>query len=215
MDMRTDQLTVQEMHRFILTAVSPRPIGWISSISLDGHINLAPFSYFNAICTNPPLLGFGVTLRQGDDKTALGTQDKDTLANVRETREFVVNVVTYDLVNAMNVTSGDYRKHVNEFDLAGVSMMPSQLVKSPRVAESPVNFECKLVDIHTYGSELTGGSFIVGEVIATRIDDSVLTNGKIDSALLDVVARMGGRQYCRATDRFELDRPLLKTSSGL
>lgn len=207
MDIRRDDVSPQEIHQIILTAVAPRPIGWISSVSKAGTVNLAPFSYFNAVCTNPPLLGFGPTVRQGEDRRVLGSGVKDTLRNVRDTQEFVANVVTFDLAEKMNLTSGEYDPSVNEFELAKLTMTPSKLVKAPRVGESPVNFECKLYDILTFGTEETGGSFVIGEVVSVHIHDEVLRDGKIQAASLDLVARMGGRQYCRATDRFELTRP--------
>jgi flavin reductase (DIM6/NTAB) family NADH-FMN oxidoreductase RutF len=212
MDVRREDISTHEMHRILLTAVAPRPIAWVSSVGLDGKVNLAPFSYFNAICTNPPLLGFSPTLRQGDLRQDLGAV-KDTLRNIRETAEFVVNVVTFPLVHAMNLTGGEWDASVNEFELASLTMSPSQVVKPPRVGESPVNFECKLYDLLTFGDLETGGNFIIGEVVAVHLHEEVLRDGKIDADSLDLVARMGGRQYCRATDRFELARPQRKTGA--
>jgi flavin reductase (DIM6/NTAB) family NADH-FMN oxidoreductase RutF len=209
MDVRREDISTHEMHRILLTAVAPRPIAWVSSVGLDGNVNLAPFSYFNAICTDPPLLGFSPTLRQGDLRQDLGPV-KDTLRNIRETAEFVVNVVTFPLVHAMNVTGGEWDASVNEFELAKLSMAPSQVVKAPRVGESPVNFECRLYDLLTFGDLETGGNFVIGEVVAVHLQEEVLRDGKIDADSLDLVARMGGRQYCRATDRFELVRPQRK-----
>lgn len=213
MDIRREDVSPQEIHRIVLTAVAPRPIGWISTISNAGKVNLAPFSYFNAVCTNPPLLGFSPTVRQGEDRQVLGSGVKDTLRNVHETREFVANVVTFDVVEEMNLTSGEYDPSVNEFELAKLTMTPSKLVRPPRVGESPVNFECKLYDILRFGTDETGGSFVIGEIVSVHVHDEVLRDGKINAGSLDLVARMGGRQYCRATDRFELTRPQRKPKS--
>jgi flavin reductase (DIM6/NTAB) family NADH-FMN oxidoreductase RutF len=210
MDVRREEISSNEMHRILLTAVAPRPIGWISTVSREGKVNLAPFSYFNAICTNPPLLGFSPTLRQGQDREVLGSGVKDTLGNVRETAEFVANVVTFPLVERMNITSGEYDSSVNEFELAKLTMSPSNMVKPPRVEESPVNFECKVYSILDFGTEETGGSFVIGEVVSVHLREEVLRSGRIDAGALDLVARMGGRQYCHATDIFELTRPQRK-----
>lgn len=210
MDARRDEISSHEMHRILLTAIAPRPIGWISTVSKEGKVNLAPFSYFNAVCTNPPLLGFSPSLRQGQDREVLGSGVKDTLQNVRGTGEFVANVVTFSLVEHMNITSGEYHSSVNEFELAKLTMSPSNIVKPPRVDESPVNFECKVYSILDFGTEETGGSFVIGEVVSVHLREEVLRDGRIDADALDLVARMGGRQYCHATDRFELTRPQRK-----
>ena len=196
------------MHSLILTSVAPRPIAWVSSMGKDGTANLAPHSYFNMVCTEPAILAFSSARRQGEDRKILGAEGvKDTVRNIRETGEFVVAVVTFPLVEQMNLTSGEYAASVNEFEVAKVTMAPSKFVKPPRVEESPVNFECKVYQILELGTPEAGATLVLGSVVNVHVREDVLTDGKIDSAKLDFVGRMGGRQYCRATDRFEMDRP--------
>ena len=209
MDAQPDIAPKKEMHRILLTSVAPRPIAWVSSVCKDGSVNLAPHSYFNMICTEPAILGFSSARRQGEDREVLGFDGlKDTVRNIRETGEFVVAVVTYELAEKMNMTSGEYHASVNEFEIAGLAMEPSKLVKAPRVAASPVNFECKVYKIIEMGTPEVGGTLILGSIVNVHVNDDVLTDGKIDADKLDFVGRMGGRLYCRATDRFEMTRPL-------
>lgn len=149
------------------------------------------------------MLGFSPGLRQLET----GPSEKDTLRNVRETREFVVNVVTSDLVEAMNLTSGECDPSVNEFELAKLEMRPSEIVKPPQVAASPVNFECKLDRIVEFGREAPAGSLVIGEVVSVHLSETVMKDGRLDPQALDLVGRMGGIQYSRTTERFELARP--------
>jgi len=132
---------------------------------------------------------------------------KDTLRNARETGEFVVNVVTYDVANVMNLTSGEYDSTVNEFELAKVTPRPSKIVKPPQVAESSVNFECKVYQILDFSSPPHGGSLVIGEILSVHVDEKHLKDGRIDGDSLDLIGRMGGIQYARTTDRFNLARP--------
>jgi len=201
------ELPGREMYRLLITAVAPRPIAWVSTVDPQGNPNLAPFSFFNAICATPPLLGFSPGIRAKEIREALGTGVKDTLRNIRETGEFVVNVVTYGLAEPMNLSSGDYEFAVNEFEVARLTVRPSQLVRPPQVAESPVNFECKLHQILDFGTETAGGSLVIGEVVSVHLAEEVLREGRIDSQRLDLIGRMGGSQYCRTTERFALERP--------
>ena len=136
--------------------------------------NLAPFSFFNVICATPPLLGFSPGIRTGDDRSRLGTGLKDTLRNVRETGEFVVNTVTFPVAEAMNLTSGDYEASVDEFEIAHLTMRPSLHVRPPHVAESPVNFECKLFQVLDFGTEVNGGSLVIGQIVSIHVEESVL-----------------------------------------
>jgi flavin reductase (DIM6/NTAB) family NADH-FMN oxidoreductase RutF len=208
MDVTPQIAPSKEMHRVLLTSVAPRPIAWVSTMGKNGSANLAPHSYFNMICTYPPILGFSSARRQGEDRKLLGAEGlKDTIRNIRETGEFVVNVVTYQLVEQMNLTSGEYEASVNEFEVAKLTMAASKFVKPPRVDESPVNFECKVYQILEFGTTEIGGTLVLGSIVNVHLKEEVLTNGKIDGAKLDFVARMGGRLYCGATDQFEMDRP--------
>ncbi len=203
MNVRPEELPYREWYRILIGSVGPRPIAWVSTLSTAGQPNLAPFSFFNAFSGKPPMLGFATGLRQSGD----GSSPKDTLRNVRDTGEFVVNVVTFNQAEAMNLTSGEYAPSINEFDLAGLEMTPSQLVKPPQVAASPVNFECKLDQIVNFGRTAPAGSLIIGEIVCVHLSEAVLKDGRLDPQALDLVGRMGGNQYSRTTERFEMVRP--------
>jgi len=207
MDIRPSDLAHNDFYRLLIGAVGPRPIAWVSTVSAAGQPNLAPFSFFNAICAKPPLLAFapGTRLRTVDETTRGET--KDTLRNVRETGEFVVNIVTYDVAEAMNLSSGEYDPTVNEFELAKVTPRASQKVKPPRVEESAVSFECKVYQILDFSSPPHGGSLVIGEIVSIHIDDKHMKDGRLDPTSLDLIGRMGGNQYCRTTERFEMIRP--------
>lgn len=207
MDLLASDLSHSELYGLILNAVAPRPIAWVSTLSASGQPNLAPFSFFNAVCIDPPLLAFAPGLRQPKQPDSRHGDPKDTLRNVRETREFTVNVVTYDLAEAMNVTSGEYDATVSEFELAKVTPSPSKLVRPPRVAESPVSFECKLHQILDFSPAPTSSSLVIGEVVSIHVSDANLKNGRLDRNSLDLIGRMGGIQYTRTKDRFEMVRP--------
>ena len=207
MDVVPSQLPHRELYNILINAVVPRPIAWVSTLSASGRHNLAPFSFFNAVCAKPPLLAFAPGLRRPRQPDAVHGEVKDTLRNVRETKEFVVNVVTYELAEAMNLTSGEYDASVNEFELAKLTPQPSKIVRAPRVAESPVSFECKLHQILDFSSSPTSGSLVIGKIVSIYIDDAHLKEGKLDRDSLDLVGRMGGIQYTRTTQRFEMVRP--------
>jgi flavin reductase (DIM6/NTAB) family NADH-FMN oxidoreductase RutF len=206
MNLSPSDLSHSEIYGILLNSVAPRPIAWVSTLSLSGQRNLAPFSFFNAVCVDPPLLAFAPGLRRSKLDTDRG-EAKDTLRNVRETREFVVNIVTYELREAMNLTSGEYDPSVDEFDLAKLTPEPSKLVRPPRVGESPVSFECKLHQILDFSPTPTSSSLVIGEIVSIHINDSHLQEGKLDRNSLDLIGRMGGIQYTRTTQRFEMVRP--------
>jgi flavin reductase (DIM6/NTAB) family NADH-FMN oxidoreductase RutF len=176
-------------------------------MSASGALNLAPFSFFNCVCVDPPLLAFAPGLRPSKQTEASHSGPKDTLRNVRETREFVVNIVTWELREAMNLTSGEYDASVDEFELAKLTPEPSKIVRPPRVAESPVSFECKLHQILDFSPAPTSGSLVIGEIVSIHINDGHLKEGKLDRNSLDLIGRMGGIQYTRTTQRFEMVRP--------
>lgn len=205
MDVRIDQIAPRDLYRTLLSAVGPRPIAWVSTLSRNGQPNLAPFSFFNVVSADPPMLGFSPGVRDLPD----GTELKGTLVNVRETGEFVVNVVTHDLAEAMNISSGDYEHGVNEFELARLAPRKSQIVRAPQVAASPVSFECKLDRILDFGNPISG-SLVIGEVVALHIEERVLHEGRLDGNALDLIGRMGGMQYTRTTERFDMPRPVVK-----
>jgi flavin reductase (DIM6/NTAB) family NADH-FMN oxidoreductase RutF len=202
MEVRPEQLSHPEFYRILIGAVAPRPIAWVSTLN-KGHLNLAPFSFFNVVSAKPPLLGFSPSLRRVEGQSA----PKDTLHNIRETGEFVVNVVTFAVTDAMNLTSGEYDSSVDEFALAKLVTRPSQMVRPPQVAASPVSFECKLNRIIDFGTEPPSGSLVIGEIVCVHIEDNVLKEGRLDPDLLDLIGRMGGIQYTRTTERFERKRP--------
>jgi flavin reductase (DIM6/NTAB) family NADH-FMN oxidoreductase RutF len=202
MNVRPEQIPYRDFYRILLGSIAPRPIAWVSTVN-QGHLNLAPFSFFNAISAKPPLLGFSPSLRLVDGHSA----PKDTLRNIRETGEFVVNVVTFAVADAMNLTSGDYDSSVDEFALAKLTTRPSQVVRPPQVAESPVSFECKLNRIIDFGTEPPSGSLVIGEIVCVHLEESVLKEDRLDPDMLDLIGRMGGVQYSRTTERFDLKRP--------
>ena len=209
MQVKPSDVKPRDFYRVLISAIAPRPIAWVSTISKGGIANLAPFSFFNALCGAPPLVGFCPGIRAREIREVLGSPLKDTLQNIRDTGEFVVAVVTNELVERMNMTAGDYEATIDEFALAGITPRESELVKPAQVAESPVNFECKVYQILDFGTETSGGSLVIGQIVAANISDEVLVDGKIDGNLLHLVGRMGGNQYSRTTDRFDLVRPPL------
>ena len=211
MDATPSQLAHREFYNILISAVGPRPIAWVSSLSASGQPNLAPFSFFNAVCANPPLLAFAPAMRSSKNLGAAAGEPagtpKDTLRNIRETGEFVINVVTFELAETMNLTSGDYDASINEFELAKLASAPSRVVRPQRVAESPVSFECKLRQILDFNPAPDGGSLVIGEIVSIHVDDRHLKQGRLDRNSLDLIGRMGGMQYTRTTQRFEMVRP--------
>jgi flavin reductase (DIM6/NTAB) family NADH-FMN oxidoreductase RutF len=197
----------KDLYSLLLNSVAPRPIAWVSTVSPSGQPNLAPFSFFNVVCVDPPLLAFAPGLRPPKQPQGSHGEAKDTLRNIRETREFVINVVTYDLREAMNVTSGEYDASVNEFELAKLTPEASKVVRPPRVAESPVGFECKLHQILDFSPAPTSGSLVIGQIVSIHMNDAHLLEGRLDRNSLDLIGRMGGLQYTRTTHRFEMVRP--------
>lgn len=204
------ELSHSELYGLLLNSVAPRPIAWVSTLSATGQLNLAPFSFFNCVCVDPPLLAFAPGLRHPKQPQASKGEAKDTLRNIRETKEFVVNIVTYELAEAMNATSGEYDASINEFELAKVTPEPSNIVRPPRVAESPVSFECKLHQIIDFSTAPTGGSLVIGQIVSIYINDAHLKDGRLDRNSLDLIGRMGGIQYTRTTERFEMVRPKVR-----
>jgi flavin reductase (DIM6/NTAB) family NADH-FMN oxidoreductase RutF len=200
-------LSHSELYSIVLNSVAPRPIAWVSTVSPSGQLNLAPFSFFNAVCVDPPLLAFAPGLRPPKRAEASHGEAKDTLRNVRDTKEFVVNIVTYELREAMNITSGEYDPSVNEFELAKLTPQSSAVVRPPRVAESPVSFECRLHQILDFSTAPTSGSLVIGQIVSIHINDAHLKEGRLDRNSLDLIGRMGGLQYTRTTQRFEMVRP--------
>jgi flavin reductase (DIM6/NTAB) family NADH-FMN oxidoreductase RutF len=194
------ELDQPAIYKLLSGAVIPRPIGWISSISDDGHVNLAPFSFFNAIGDDPPHVMFS-TVRTNDI-------NKDTLNNVLSTKQFVVNMVTEETVERMNTTSQSVPHDVDEFELAGLTPVPSTLVKPPRVKESPVQFECELVHHYALENHKYGGAvMMVGKIVMFHFDKSVLLdNFKINMETYRPVARLAGSNYAKLGEVFSIKR---------
>jgi flavin reductase (DIM6/NTAB) family NADH-FMN oxidoreductase RutF len=178
--------------------VAPRPIGWISSMDGQGRVNLAPYSFFNGVASFPPMVMFA------------SEGSKDSVSNIRETMEFVCNLATWDLRDAMNRTSAAVPHEINEFELAGLTPAPSQLVKPPRVAEAPCALECKATDIvQMKGADgAPRENYVVfGEVVGIHIDEQYIKNGILDSAAMKPIARLGYRDYSVVTELFQMTRP--------
>ena len=192
--------SIHDIEKLLVGVILPRPIAFVSTISLEGVANLAPFSFFTAVCPKPPVICFCNSVRRDGSK-------KDTLRNVEATGEFVVNVVSEDFAAQMVQCSGDYPPEVSEFEVAGLTPIASDLVKPPRVKESHVQMECRLLQVVTVGTEPGGGSLVMGEVVRFHVDDAVLDNGAVDPDKLRAIGRMGGLQYVRTTDRFAMSRP--------
>lgn len=215
MDLAPSELAHRELYNILISAVVPRPIAWVSSLSASGEPNLAPFSFFNAVCAKPPLLAFAPGMRAPHKSEAAAdaaaghtaVHIKDTLGNIRETGEFVINMVPFELAEAMNLTSGEYDPTVNEFEVAKLASAPSKIVRPRRVAGSPVSFECKLHQILDFNPDPEGGSLVIGEIVSVHIDDKNIKDGRLDRNSLDLIGRMGGMQYTRTTQRFEMVRP--------
>ncbi|WP_297333706.1 flavin reductase family protein [Flavobacterium sp.] len=191
----------KDIYKILTGTVIPRPIGWVSTTNAEGNYNLAPFSFFNAVGEDPPHVMFS-TVRTGNI-------NKDTLNNVLQTGEFVVNMATEDLVEKMNTTSANLKPGESEFELAELTPVPSVLVKAPRVLESPVNMECKLVHHYSLEDHKNGGATImIGRVVMFHIDDSILLdNYKINQDAYRPVARLAGWNYSKLGEIFSIKRP--------
>jgi flavin reductase (DIM6/NTAB) family NADH-FMN oxidoreductase RutF len=181
--------------------IVPRPIAFVSTINAAGQRNLAPFSFFTGCSSNPPVVCFCAAVRAGP------LPHKDTLENVLATGEFVVNVVSEEFAEQMNATSADVPPGVDEFVLSGLTPMPSDLVKPPRVAESKAQMECKLYQIVPVSEKPGGGVLVLGEILRFHIQDSLLDGYRIDPEKLNAIGRMGGPSYVRTRDRFNMERP--------
>ena len=191
----------RDVYKLMVGAIVPRPIAFVSTLSADGVLNLAPFSFFTAISANPPVICFSPMIRSSD-----GNQ-KDTLRNIEATGEFVVNVVSEDIAAQMNICSQEFPPEVDEFAASGLTPLASEAVKPPRVAESHIQMECRLVQVVHVSPKPLGGSIVLGEVLRFHVDDAIVGNFAIDPDKLRPIGRMGGPTYTRTTDRFNMERP--------
>ena len=205
------EISPLKLQSYLQTAVSPRPIAFASTMDEDGNPNLSPFSFFNVFSSNPPILIFSPARRVRNNTI------KHSLINAQDTREVVINIVNYDMVQQMSLSSTEYPDGVNEFEKAGFTMLPSDSVAPYRVAESPVQFECKVNDIIALGTEGGAGNLVICEVVKIHIHESILDeNEMIDQRKIDVVSRLGGNWYSRANEGlFEVEKPLTTLGIGV
>jgi flavin reductase (DIM6/NTAB) family NADH-FMN oxidoreductase RutF len=198
----TQENTAQDNYKLLIGSILPRPIAFVSTQSAEGILNLAPFSFFTGVCSNPPTLLFCPMIRGSDGHR------KDTLLNIEKTGEFVVNVVSEAIVERMNQTAAEVPPEVNEFELAGLTPAPSLTIKPPRVLEAPVSMECKLQQIIPVGTgEAGSGAVVLGTILQFHIRADLYKDGRINTEALKPVSRLAGAAYAPVRDMFELVRP--------
>lgn len=210
--LKTSDLTPVQLQNYLQYAIAPRPICFASTIDKAGNINLSPFSFFNLFSSNPPMCVFSPARRVRDNTT------KHTLQNVLEVKEVVINIVNYSMVQQTSLASTEYAKGVNEFEKAGFTMLKSEMVQPPRVAEAPVQLECVVKEVIHLGENPGAGNLILAEVKLIHIKEEILdADGKIDQAKIDLVARLGGDWYCRVTpdNLFKVIKPITTLGIGV
>lgn len=206
------EISIPKLHGYLLGAIGPRPIAFASTVDENGNPNLSPFSFFNVFSANPPIAIFSPA-RRGRDNTT-----KHTYENVKAQPEVVINIVNYDMVQQMSLASTEYGEGINEFEKAGFTMTPSDIVKPFRVAESPVQLECRVNEVVELGKEGGAGNLVICEVLRIHVSEDVLdSDGKIDTTKMDLVGRMGGNWYVRASGQalFEVEKPLTTLGIGI
>ncbi len=196
-----DPQSFDGFNRVLTGVVVPRPIAFVSTMSKDGLINLAPYSFFNAVAYDPPTIVFSSSRHAGDKR-------KDTLAHIEETGEFVVNIVVDDIAEAMNRTAAEYPSEVSEFEIAGLTPAPSERVKPPRVAESPVNMECRLLQVVPLGQGDHQHGLVIGQIVLMHVRDDIIDGHRINHQRLKPTGRLAGSMYCHTSDVFEMVRPV-------
>lgn len=210
--LKTEELSALQLQDYLQYAIAPRPICFASTIDSEGNVNLSPFSFFNMFSTKPPICIFSPARRVRDNTI------KHTLENVLQVKECVINIVNYDMVQQMSLASTEYARGINEFEKAGFTMLKSDIIAPPRVAEAPVQLECIINDIIPLGDAHGAGNLVLAEVKLIHINEEVLDeNGKIDQQKMDLVARLGGDWYCRVTrdNLFKVAKPLSKLGIGV
>jgi len=191
----------KENYKLLIGSIQPRPIALVSTVSKSGKPNLAPFSFFNGVCSNPPTIVFAPVRRSSDN------MPKDTLINIRDTEEFVINIVSEDIVNPMVETATDFHPDVNEFTISNFTPVPSDKIKAPRVKESKINFECKLNKILEIGDGSPGSGFlVVGTIVMFHIDEDVFDEGRIITEKLKPIGRLAGNDFCGVNNIFKIAR---------
>ena len=202
MEINPRDLNTKDSHELFVSGILPRPIAFVSTVGEDGVFNLAAFSCFTMVGFKPALVCFHAGLKRDGVK-------KDTVVNIEFSRDFVVNIVDEPLAEAMNQASAEYPSDVDEFKEVGLTPVKSELVRAPRVAESPVSMECKLTQILESGEAAAGGHIIIGEVVRVHIKDELWAGDQIDVSKLKPIGRLGGDLYCRITDIFEMKRAFI------
>ncbi|NQY93635.1 MAG: flavin reductase family protein [Campylobacteraceae bacterium] len=198
------------VYNYLVSAVASRPIAFASTIDEEGNVNLSPFSFFNVFSANPPIMIFSPVRRSVDNTI------KDSLKNVYAVKEVVINIVNYNMVQQMSLSSAEYPSNINEFEKSGLTMVKSDLIKPYRVEESPVQFECKVLEIKELGEQGGAGNLVICEVVKIHLNENILLENKmIDPHKIDLVARAGGNFYSRVADGyFEIAKPLSKLGMG-
>lgn len=205
------ELTVPQVHKHLLGAIGPRPIAFASTVDAEGNDNLAPFSFFNVFSANPPIMIFSPA------RSGRTNETKDTYKNVKVVPEVVINVVNYDIVQQMSLASSPFPPEESEFVKAGFTALDSETIRPKRVAESPVQFECKVIEVKELGDQGGAGNLVICEVTRIHIREDLLdANGLIDQKKIDLVSRMGGNWYCRADENsmFEITKPITTIGIG-
>lgn len=190
-------LETRDSYRLLASVIGPRPIAFISTVNKNGVPNAAPYCFFMGVTPTPPTIAFSV-IRRGETK-------KDTIRNIESTRDFVINVTDENLAQAMNMASGSYPPDMSEFDVTGLTPIPSEIVSAPRIAESPVHMECKLRTIVELGD--VPASLVIGEIVCYHVRESLLVDGVVDVKKLHAIGRLGESIYTRTNDLFEMIRP--------
>jgi flavin reductase (DIM6/NTAB) family NADH-FMN oxidoreductase RutF len=190
----------REAHHLLVSLITPRPIAWVSTVSAAGVFNLAPFSCYMSFCLHPSLICLGIGVHRDGSL-------KDTMQNIESARDFVINVVTEDLAEAMNQTSAGYPDSVSEFREVGLTPVKSETVKSPRVGEAPASLECRLVQVLTFGEGVERNNLVIGEVTLVHVREDLFIDGEVPNSLLKPVGRLTGDMYCRTSAEFEMKRP--------
>ncbi|MFT5858935.1 MAG: flavin reductase (DIM6/NTAB) family NADH-FMN oxidoreductase RutF [Flavobacteriaceae bacterium] len=205
------EIPVSKLHHYLLGSVGPRPIAFASTIDAEGNDNLAPFSFFNVFSANPPIMVFSPA------RSGRSNETKDTYKNVKSVPEVVINIVNYDMVQQMSLASSPFASDVSEFEKAGFTALPSETIRPKRVAESPVQFECKVIEVKELGAEGGAGNLVICEVLRIHINEEVLNDDQmVDQHKIELVARMGGNWYCKADSNsmFEITKPIMTVGIG-
>lgn len=198
---RPEEASPKDLYKLMIGMVVPRPIAWVSTVGEDGTFNLAPYSFFNAVSGDPPVVCFAPS------RKPVGDNKKDTLRNVESSGVFVVNIVSEPLVDAMNRSAAEVGPEVDEFALAGVTPEPATLIEAPMVREAPAKMECRLRQIIPLGDRPTSGILVLGDVVCFHFAEGLVDQFRVDPDLLQAVGRMGGASYCDTRHRFEVARP--------